>query len=137
MGRISNFMLERILISVMPEQTLAVLSDGESFERVIRYVDRSIGVSVFYVKWPERIWRPFLFLIVSALRACESILHSSFSCRDVLSKIASVHPLVGDSIRLYLLLSMYAAYEDAVIRASIACEIETADSLGCSSNKLR
>ena len=121
----------------MPEQTLAVMSDRESFERVTRYVDRSISVSVFYVKWPERILRPFLFLIVSVIQAYKSILNSPVSCRDVLSKIATVHPLVGDGIRLYLLLSMYASYEKAVIGASIGCEIETADSLCCSNNKLR
>ena len=115
---LDEFILKIVLKGLLPIEIKAKFSDSEKFNQLVIFVRIAIRSSVLYVKGPEIFLRLFLFLVIIALQLLEIITFKRLSVEGALQYLANSHPLVGDGIRLYLLLAMFAAFEDESMRRS-------------------
>jgi hypothetical protein len=115
-SHIENLMLKHIIQAVTPPEIITALLTSGGTDSVIQFVSNSIQSAPVFVRWPEKILRPCLFALVIALRIARVASGGRLSCHKSLLNLSKAHPLMGDAIRLYLSLSMYAAFEEKAVK---------------------
>ena len=111
-----NFFLAYIVRGILPPDILIKIDRPEKLQEIVDYIKTSISLSPIYVKAPEILLRIALFFMIFAFRLIEICSQSRVSLNCSISVMKKIHPLLDDGIRLYLLLAMFAVFEEDSFR---------------------
>tara|TARA_B100000900_G_scaffold267600_2_gene228485 strand:- start:1502 stop:1939 length:438 start_codon:yes stop_codon:yes gene_type:complete len=113
---LNDFILKVVLKELLPKDIFKKFSNPSKIKILIRFIIKAINSSAIYIKGPEIIFRTFLFCLILFLKFLQLVSINFINTRSCLKKIANIHPMLDDGMRLYILLAMFAAYEDDRVR---------------------
>ncbi len=112
----NDFVLKVVIRGLLPSSILENFSEPSKYNYLINFTKQAIYSTTIYIKGPEIFLRIFLFLLIIILKFFQFITFQYVSVESVLKKISNIHPILDDGMRLYILLAMFAAYEDDTFR---------------------
>lgn len=110
---IGDFILKVVVKELLPKPILLKFHDTSV---LINFIKKAIKSSAIYVKGPEIFLRFFLFFLILFLKILQIISFKFITVEYYLEKISQLHPILNDGMRLYILLAMFAAFEDDKVR---------------------
>lgn len=112
----NDFALKVVVRGLLPRSILDNFSEPSKYNYLIKFIKQAIKSSAIYVKGPEVFLRIFLFFLILLLKFLQLITFQFVTVESGLKKISKIHPILDDGMRLYILLAMFAAYEEDSVR---------------------
>ena len=113
---VSDFILKVIVDELLPKSVLDKFSNPLKYVTLINFIKKGIHSSAIYIRAPEIFFRFFLFCLILSLKILHFISFNFITVEFCLKKISQLHPILDDGMRLYIMLAMFAAYEDDKVR---------------------
>jgi hypothetical protein len=112
----SDFILKVVVRGLLPSSVLDKFSEPSKYNILIDFIKQALKSSAIYVKGPEIFLRFFLFVLILFLKFLQFITYRFVTVDSGLNKVSKIHPILDDGMRLYVLLAMFAAFEDDTFR---------------------
>jgi hypothetical protein len=113
---INDFILKVVLRGLLPSSILDKFSEASRYNTLVDFIKRALKSSAIYVKGPEKFLRLFLFVLILFLKLLQFMTFKIVTVDSGLNKVSIIHPILDDGMRLYILLAMFAAFEDDTFR---------------------
>ena len=113
---LNEFILKVVVKELLPKNILEKFSDPLNYLTLINFIKKAINSSAIYIKGPEIFFRIFLFCLILFLKFFQLVTINYINTHSCLKKIANIHPLLDDGMRIYVSLAMFFAYEEDKIR---------------------
>ena len=107
-----------VVRGLLPSSILENFLEPSKYNYLINFIKQAIYSSSIYIKGPEIFLRTLLFFLIVILKFFQFITFQYVSLESGLKKISNIHPILDDGMRLYILLAMFAVYEDDTIRVA-------------------
>lgn len=112
----NDFALKVVVSSLLPASILDNFREPSKYDYLIDFIKQALSTSAIYVKGPEVFLRIFLFLLIFLLKFLQLVTFKFVTVEFGLRKISKIHPILDDGMRLYILLAMFAAFEENSVR---------------------
>ncbi len=113
---LNDLVLKVVVKQLLPKIILEKFSDSSNYIVLINFIKKAINSSPIYIRGPEIFFRIFIFFLILFLKLLQLVSVNFINTKSSLKKIANLHPILDNGMRLYILLAMFAAYEDDRVR---------------------